>query len=191
MRYCCQPVCSIAPCAQYADHITLNNISVVQGEAQCCVTGAAFDHMLQLGDRSLLEAVMRNVVVFSRMKSHQKGQVMELLGTKGLHQIVAGQQQHLPVSLLQQSLPTMLSLRAPFPPHTLPPPPTPRPPPRPPPVPFLPPRLLHPLPTSSASFTSHAAMKQAAVALFSGFSRLNLLGYPLLVYSSGVHQGSN
>lgn len=76
----------------------------VQGEAQCCVTGAAFEHMLQLGDQSLLDTVMRNVVVFSRMKSHQKGQVMDLLGSRGLHQVIDGQQQHLAVS--QSSHPT-------------------------------------------------------------------------------------
>lgn len=70
----------------------------MQGEAQCCVTGSAFEHMLQLGDMSLLETVMRNVVVFSRMKPHQKGQVMDLLSKRGLHRLVNGQQQYLPVS---------------------------------------------------------------------------------------------
>ena len=70
----------------------------VQGEAQCCVTGAAFEHMLQLGDQALLETVMRNVVVFSRMKPHQKGHVMDLLGSRGLHVVLRGQQHHLPVS---------------------------------------------------------------------------------------------
>ena len=72
----------------------------LQGEAQCCVTGAAFEHILQLGDHALLEAVMSNVVVFSRMKSHQKGQVMDLLGTRGLYQTIQGQRQHIPVRLL-------------------------------------------------------------------------------------------
>ena len=62
------------------------------------MTGAAFEHMLQLGDQSLLDTVMRNVVVFSRMKSHQKGQVMDLLGTRGLYQVIDGQRQHLAVS---------------------------------------------------------------------------------------------
>lgn len=64
------------------------------------MTGAAFEHLLQLGDQALLETVMRSVVVFSRMKPHQKGQVMDLLGTRGLHLVVDGQQQHLPVSQL-------------------------------------------------------------------------------------------
>ena len=41
---------------------------------------------------------MRNVVVFARMKSHQKGQVMDLLGERGLHQIFKGQPRHVPVS---------------------------------------------------------------------------------------------
>ena len=62
------------------------------------MTGAAFDHMLQLRDQALLETVMRNVVVFSRMKSHQKAQVMDLLSSRGIHQVVEGQRHHLPVS---------------------------------------------------------------------------------------------
>ena len=71
--------------------------------------------MLQLGDQSLLETVVRNVVVFSRMKSHQKGQVMELLGSQGLHQVITGQQQHLFVSHLLNCPPTMPPLPpAPF-----------------------------------------------------------------------------
>ena len=69
----------------------------LQGEAQCCVTGPAFEQLLQLGDLPLLETVMRNVVVFSRMKPHQKGQVMDLLSTRGLHQLIDGQQHQFPV----------------------------------------------------------------------------------------------
>ena len=69
----------------------------MQGQVQCCVTGPAFEQLLQLGDLPLLETVMRNVVVFSRMKPHQKGQVMDLLSTRGLHKFVNGQQQHIPV----------------------------------------------------------------------------------------------
>lgn len=71
----------------------------VQGEAQCCVTGAAFQHMIQLGNESLLVLVMSNAVVFSRMKPYQKGQVMDLLGHRGLHKDREGQQQHLNVRL--------------------------------------------------------------------------------------------
>ena len=67
------------------------------------MTGAAFEHMLQLGDHSLLETVMRNVVVFSRMKPHQKGQVMDLLSSRGLHQVIDGQQHHLPVRVLLEA----------------------------------------------------------------------------------------
>ena len=74
---------------------------MAQGQAQCCVTGLAFEHMLHLGDLALLETVMRNVVVFSRMKPHQKGQVMDLLGTRGLHKLVEGRQQHFPVRTTQ------------------------------------------------------------------------------------------
>ena len=62
------------------------------------VTGAAFEHMLQLGNQSLLDVVMRNVVVFSRMKSRQKGQNMDLLGSRGLHANINGQQRHIAVS---------------------------------------------------------------------------------------------
>ncbi len=54
--------------------------------------------MLQQDDLSVVETVMRNVVVFARMKSHQKGQVMDLLGEQGLHQIFKGQPRHVPVS---------------------------------------------------------------------------------------------
>lgn len=70
----------------------------MQGDAQCCVTGAAVQHLLQLGDQPLLETVLRNTVVFSRMKSHQKGQIMDLLGCKGLQHVVSSQQQYIPVS---------------------------------------------------------------------------------------------
>lgn len=70
---------------------------MLQGEAQCCVTGAALEHILQLGNASLLEAVMNSVVVFSRMRPYQKGQVMSLLSSTGLHQLIQGQQHHLPV----------------------------------------------------------------------------------------------
>ena len=66
----------------------------VQGQAQCCMTGPAFEHMLQLGETALMETVMHNVVVFSRMKPHQKGQVMNLLGSRGLYKLMGGQQQH-------------------------------------------------------------------------------------------------
>ena len=62
------------------------------------MTGAAFEHLLQLGDLPLLETIMRNVVVFSRMKPHQKGQVVSLLSTRGMHYSNNGQQRHLPVS---------------------------------------------------------------------------------------------
>ena len=54
--------------------------------------------MLQQDDLSVVETVMRNVVVFARMNSHQKGQVMDLLGERGLHQIFKGQPRHVPVS---------------------------------------------------------------------------------------------
>ena len=76
--------------------------SGMQGEVQCCVTGPALERMLQLPDLSVVETVMRNVVVFARMKSHQKGQVMNLLGSRGIHQSFKGQQRHIQVRLYHQ-----------------------------------------------------------------------------------------
>ena len=71
--------------------------ALAEGQLQCAVTGDAFDHMLQLEEVSLLESVMRNAVVFARMKPHQKGQVMDLLGSTGMHQICDGQAQRVQV----------------------------------------------------------------------------------------------
>ena len=73
--------------------------ALAEGHLQCTVTGDAFDHMLQLGDTSLLESVMRNAVVFARMKPHQKGQVVDLLSATGIHQLFDGQPRHIQVSL--------------------------------------------------------------------------------------------
>lgn len=73
-------------------------ISIAQGRAQCCVTGPAFAHMLGQADRGVLDMVLQNVVVFARMQSHQKGQVMELLGAQGLHLVLDGQQHHIRVA---------------------------------------------------------------------------------------------
>ena len=71
--------------------------ALAEGQLQCAVTGDAFDHMLQLGEVSLLESVMRNAVVFARMKPHQKGQVMDLLGSTGIHQLCEEEPRHLQV----------------------------------------------------------------------------------------------
>ena len=73
----------------------------VQGAAQCCVTGPAFEQMLQRGDPALIETVMSSVAVFARMRGHQKGQVMDLLGHRGVYQQTSEQeigQRHIPVS---------------------------------------------------------------------------------------------
>ncbi|KAL0030049.1 hypothetical protein WJX79_003470 [Trebouxia sp. C0005] len=69
--------------------------SITEGTLQCAVTGDAFEHLLQMRDVSLLEAVMRNAVAFSRMQPHRKGQVMNLLGTGGIHQQFEGQPRHI------------------------------------------------------------------------------------------------
>lgn len=70
----------------------------MQGAAQCCVTGAAFEHMLQQTDSTLIQTVMTSVAVFARMRSQQKGQVMDLLGARGIDQNLQGQQRHINVS---------------------------------------------------------------------------------------------
>ena len=71
-----------------------------EGQMQCALTGDSFDYLLQHCDLSLLEVVMRSAVVFARMKPHQKGQVMDLLGSRGLYQFVDGQQRHVQVTCM-------------------------------------------------------------------------------------------
>ena len=75
--------------------------AMAQGQLRTAVTGEAFELLLQLPDESALYAVMQNVVVFARMKPHQKGQVMQLLGLRGLHQRCHGGRRHLSVSKRQ------------------------------------------------------------------------------------------
>ncbi|KAL0053576.1 hypothetical protein WJX82_007835 [Trebouxia sp. C0006] len=70
--------------------------AMAEGQMQCAVTGPALERLLQLSDLSVLETVMRSVVVFSRMQPHQKGQVMDLLGMMGIHQIFNGQSRFIP-----------------------------------------------------------------------------------------------
>ncbi len=77
--------------------------SVAQGQAHCCLTGPAFAHLLKQEDLSMLQIVMQNVVVFARMQSHQKGQVMELFGARGLHQMLDGQSRHIEVNIMQNA----------------------------------------------------------------------------------------
>ena len=73
--------------------------AMAEGTMQCAVTGDAFEMMLQLKEASLLETVMRNAVVFSRMRPHQKGQVMDLLGVRGIQQLNQGQPRKIQVRL--------------------------------------------------------------------------------------------
>ncbi|DBA85716.1 hypothetical protein WJX77_011623 [Trebouxia sp. C0004] len=70
--------------------------AMAEGQMQCAVTGKALERLLQLSDLSVLETVMRSAVVFSRMQPHQKGQVMDLLGMMGIHQIFNGQSRFIP-----------------------------------------------------------------------------------------------
>lgn len=78
--------------------------TIAEGQAQCAVTGAAFEHLLQQEDLAVLEAVLQNAVVFARMRPYQKAQVMSLLGTAGLHQVFRGRHRHIPVRNLLASL---------------------------------------------------------------------------------------
>ena len=71
--------------------------SMAEATLQCAVTAEAFEHLLQMQDMSVLEAVMRSAVVFSRMQPHQKGQVVDLLGVRGIHQPFQGQPRHVQV----------------------------------------------------------------------------------------------
>ena len=71
--------------------------ALAEGQMQCAVTGDAFEYLLQHHDLSVLETVLRNVVVFSRMQPHQKGQVVNLLNMNGIHQLFDGQSRFIPV----------------------------------------------------------------------------------------------
>lgn len=73
--------------------------AMAEGSMQCAVTGDAFEMLLQMHDVSVLETVMRSAVVFSRMQPHQKGQVMDLLGYRGIHQPHEGDPRHIQVCL--------------------------------------------------------------------------------------------
>ncbi|DBB02797.1 TPA: hypothetical protein ACH3X1_013629 [Trebouxia sp. C0004] len=88
--------------------------ALAEGQLQCTVTGDAFDHVLQLGDTSLLESVMRNAVVFARMKPHQKGQVVDLLSATGIHQLFDGQPRHIQGSLPLPGQPALLAFWVPL-----------------------------------------------------------------------------
>ena len=83
----------------------LGNLNVSQalaalaaGQMPCAVTGDALQSLLQQRDLSSLETVMSNAVVFSRMQPHQKGQVMDLLSTRGMHLLFDGQPRFIQVS---------------------------------------------------------------------------------------------
>ena len=66
--------------------VNLCEVPSLQGTLRCCVTGPAFEQMVQYGDAALVHTVMSSVAVFARMRSQQKGQVMALLGHRGIHQ---------------------------------------------------------------------------------------------------------
>lgn len=73
--------------------------ALAEGQMLCAVTGDAFTYLLQQRDLSVLETVLRNVIVFSRMRPYQKGQVMDLMGMTGIYQLFQGQARFIPVRL--------------------------------------------------------------------------------------------
>ena len=70
---------------------------LAEGRMQCAVTGDAFERLLRFGDLSMVETVMHSAVVFSRMQPVQKGQVVDLLGSRGIHQLFDRQPRHIQV----------------------------------------------------------------------------------------------
>ena len=71
--------------------------SLAEGNAQCAVTGPAFELLLRQDLSASVEVVMQNAVVFARMQPHQKGQVMDLVTQRGLHQLTASGSRFIPV----------------------------------------------------------------------------------------------
>ena len=59
-------------------------IALIAEGHQCIITGSVFEYMLQHADSAFLETVLRNVAVCARMKSHQKAQLVQLLGAHGV-----------------------------------------------------------------------------------------------------------
>lgn len=51
---------------------------------QCIITGPVFEYLLQHAEPVFMETVLRNVAVCARMRSHQKAQLVQLLGAHGL-----------------------------------------------------------------------------------------------------------
>lgn len=77
--------------------------ALAEGRMQCALTGNSFEYILQQCDYSVLETVLRTAVVFARMKPYQKGQVMDLVGTRGVYQIRNGQSRFIQVTHLMLS----------------------------------------------------------------------------------------
>ena len=59
-------------------------VALIAEGHQCIITGAVFEYMLQHAESAFLETVLRNVAVCARMKSHQKAQLVQLLGAHGM-----------------------------------------------------------------------------------------------------------
>ena len=68
------------------------------------MTGPAFAYLVQQPNKALVQAAALNTVAFTRMKSNQKGQLLDLLGRRGLHHMLNGQRQHIPVLLFAAQL---------------------------------------------------------------------------------------
>lgn len=59
-------------------------ISKIAEGAQCIMTGPVFEHLLQHAEPAELELILRGTAVCARMRSHQKSQLVQLLGPAGL-----------------------------------------------------------------------------------------------------------
>ena len=85
-------------------------VGLAEGCMQCAVTGDAFGRLLQFGELSVVETIMRGAVVFSRMQPFHKGQVVDLLSTRGIHQLFDGQPRHIQVRCMTPVISFAVSL---------------------------------------------------------------------------------
>ncbi|KAL0030950.1 hypothetical protein WJX79_003464 [Trebouxia sp. C0005] len=74
---------------------SVHEFDVAESTSRTVLQRASNSLRLSKEDLGMLEIVMHNVVVFARMQSHQKGQVMELFGARGLHQMLDGRPRHI------------------------------------------------------------------------------------------------
>lgn len=79
-----QLTCSIATSKDVSMASAAQAFKAIAEGMQCVVTGSVFDFLLEHAEPAVLETILRGTVVWARMKSHQKAQLVNLLGTSGL-----------------------------------------------------------------------------------------------------------